>query len=604
MPDTMTKPRNASIEELIESLSTEWTRRVDSVDHAFQPIVDINNGLTIGFEVLLRDVDKAGFRMIPDFFDQAFKDNVLFSVDLALRKKAVEKFKKIEHFEKYKLFYNIDGRLWNSPDFRPGTADSYWSLSGLKPFSLCFEISEQQIMSIDEGMLNLRDFFKSKGYKIAVDDCGAGFSGLQTMYYAEPDFVKIDRFFTHDVAKNPKKRIYVSSIVNISHSTGSMVIAEGVETAKDYYKCREIGCDYVQGYFVARPTKDLSELKSQYEQVKELRETDRRKHTSDDSEYINIQMNRLEPMLYTTTAFDVFTRFRKMDDYGIVPIINANGEPLGVITEKSFKAFTYSRYGRELLQNRAITEDLKRFFVKTPIADIRTPVERILELYSQDDDIEGIIIIDNMKYVGFMDANSLLKALNEKNLHMARDLNPLSKLPGNIIISEYISNSLSDAENSYSLVYFDFDNFKPFNDYNGFRRGDRVILLFSQILRQRQDNADIFLAHIGGDDFFMGIRNLSLEDTQREVTSIIRKFSNDVRGFYDKEDLDAGYIISKDREDNERKFPLLTVSAIVIHMPPGRQESIMVDEIDEILATNKKKAKASPDKHVIVILES
>jgi diguanylate cyclase (GGDEF)-like protein len=593
-----------SLEGLVSSLSSVWLDRLDAVDHAFQPIVDINSGVTIGFEVLLRDVDKAGFKMIPDFFDAAYQDGVLFRVDLGLRRKALSKFKKIDNYEKYKLFYNIDGRLWISHDYNEEVVDDYFMHAGIKPYSIIFELSEQQQVSLDDRMFRLRDYFKNKGYKIAVDDCGAGFSGLQTMYYAEPDFVKIDRFFIHDVAKNPKKRIFVSSIVNISHSTGAMIIAEGVETAGDYYKCREIGCDFVQGYFVARPTTDLSRLQSQYDQVREHRETDRRRYQSDDSQYINLQMTRLEPMHYDESAFDVFSKFQKMEGYGIIPIINSNQEPMGVITEKSFKSFTYSRYGRELLQNRAITGNLSRFFVKSPIADIRTPVERILELYSQDDEIEGIIIVDKMKYAGFLDANSLLKALNEKNLHMARDLNPLTKLPGNMIISEYLNNALEDNTSSYALVYFDFDNFKPFNDYNGFRRGDRVILLFSQILRQRQSNGDCFLAHIGGDDFFMGIRNLGEQEALEEIRCITERFASDVKGFYDKEDLERGYIVAKDRQDRERQFPMMTVSGVVIFLDSDRQGIIRVDEIDRILARDKKQAKQSPDKLVVEHLSS
>jgi len=588
-----------SVNALIQSLSAEWLERLEIFDYAYQPIVDINNGLSVGFEALLREYKAAGFDTICEVFDLAAEEHVLFRLDLALRYKAISKFKTLENYERYKLFFNVDGRLWHSKDYRLEVSDEFWSIVGIKPYSLCFEISEKQILDIDDRMIELRQFFKNQGYKIVVDDCGAGFSGLQTMYYAEPDFVKIDRFFIHDVARNPKKRIFVSSIVNISHSTGAMVIAEGVETAKDYYKCREIGCDYVQGYFVARPTQNIEQLQPIYDQVRELRETDRRRYQNDDTQYINIQMTRLEPVHYDTNPYDIFTTFQRSDEYGIVPIVNSNQEPMGVITEKSFKPYAYSSYGRELLQNRALTENLTKFFRKCPIADIRTPMERILELYSQDDDIEGIIIVENMKYVGFMDANSLVKALNEKNLHTARDLNPLTKLPGNMVISEYLTNSIADQDNAYTLAYFDFDNFKPFNDYHGFRRGDRVISLFAQIMRQRQDNADCFLGHIGGDDFFMGIKGMNSEKAIEEVAWIIGKFAMEVRTFYDEDDLQRGHIVAMDRQETERRFPLMTVSAVLVQLRENRQRIISIEEVDNLLARHKKAAKAHPDKMII-----
>jgi len=63
-----------------------------------------------------------------------------------------------------------------------------------------------------------------------------------------------------------------------------------------------------------------------------------------------------------------------------------------------------------------------------------------------------------------------------------------------------------DIENACVLVYFDFDNFKPYNDRYGFRQGDRTILLFSDILKKTSGANKFFAGHIGGDDFFAGFR--------------------------------------------------------------------------------------------------
>ena len=115
---------------------------------------------------------------------------------------------------------------------------------------------------------------------------------------------------------------------------------------------------------------------------------------------------------------------------------------------------------------------------KNSIADIHSSVEKLIETYTQYNNNEGLIIVDNMKYVGILSTQAMLKIINEKNLTLARNQNPLSKLPGNTMIHEYFSKSLSDFASTYHLVYFDFDNFKPFNDKYGFRSGDRLILMF------------------------------------------------------------------------------------------------------------------------------
>lgn len=68
-----------------------------------------------------------------------------------------------------------------------------------------------------------------------------------------------------------------------------------------------------------------------------------------------------------------------------------------------------------------------------------------------------------MRYAGFLSASSLLKIINEKNIETARDQNPLSGLPGNTVIYEYVSNAMEDLK-SFHFVYFDFDHFKAYND--------------------------------------------------------------------------------------------------------------------------------------------
>lgn len=103
------------------------------------------------------------------------------------------------------------------------------------------------------------------------------------------------------------------------------------------------------------------------------------------------------------------------------------------------------------------------------------PLEEILEMFSMSDSLEGILVSNSMRYVVFLRAHALLKILNEKNLAMARDMNPLSKLAGNHLIFEYVSRVLQNINESYTLIYFDFDNFKAYNDTYGYREFGIVI---------------------------------------------------------------------------------------------------------------------------------
>ena len=585
---------------MAQLLNETWLSRIFHIDYAFQPIVNIHSGVCYGYEALLRNQQAAGFSSILDFFDAAHADQVLYAVDLYLREKAISKFTQLVWKNQVKLFFNLDNRVLNSADYKPGNTLNQLKFSNLTQETFCFEISERHELPQNQAVADVLNNYRSQGFKIAVDDCGAGFSGLKLLYYIRPDFIKIDRFFIQDITDDLNKRIFVSSLVNLAHILGSIVIAEGVETRKEYYSCRNIGCDLIQGYLVQRPTVDIGELQFRYDHIKALSDEEQRKDKSGDKKLIDTQMEIIEPVLSSTNVFDVFEKFKTQQNNTFFPVVNSNQEPLGIISDKSFKNYSFSRFGSQLLQNPAIGKNLNRFITKFPITDIHTPVEKILEIYTQNEHIEGIIIVDNLKYKGFLNARSLLKVLNEKNLAIARDQNPLTKLPGNTLIHKYVSEAMLETDTPHYFVYFDFDNFKPYNDTYGFRQGDRVILLFSEILKNQAQILYGFAGHVGGDDFFMGVKGMALNKVYAKVQKMIRRFQNDVTSFYDAKALEDGCILAKNREGEKVCFPLMTVSAVILELPAFRSTVYSVEEIGKKMADQKKTAKSCAEKICMV----
>ena len=184
-----------------------WASRLEKIDYAFQPIVNIHTGNTFGFEALLRCHQEAGFSSIDEVFDKAYYDGLLHQVDLSLRRKALEKFASLKAKTSAKLFYNLDNRLFNSMDYSPGNTMDILSGFGYSQDDICFEISEKHQFHDNSDVAKILAAYHSQGFKIAVDDCGTGFSGLQLIYYTEPDYIKIDRFFIQNMENDPKENI-------------------------------------------------------------------------------------------------------------------------------------------------------------------------------------------------------------------------------------------------------------------------------------------------------------------------------------------------------------------------------------------------------------
>lgn len=579
----------------------KWRRMISALDYAFQPVVSIHTGLCLGYEALLRSTEKTGFQSIGEFFDAAYADGALFPVELMLREKAIKKFVTIENHQKMKLFFNVDNRALAMPDYGPGKTVQLLEEHGLLSESICFEISERHELDYMGNYESVLDSYRRQAHKTAIDDFGAGYSGLMLLYHSEPDFIKIDRFFIAGIETDSKKKLFVGKVINLAHILGIMVIAEGVETEKEYYFCKEIGCDYIQGYLVQRPTVLTAELKDKYEGIGRLNAGDRRAKNIDHT-LLYDQMEYLEPInvhagdnACFTEMSTVFERFRNNRNSNFLPVTNGHDEPLGLIRESELKGYVYSRYGKDLLLNRASGKKITDFIVKCPVAEISTKIERILEYFAIDETSEGVLLTENGKYLGFLSARSLLKVINDKNIAIARDQNPLTKLPGNTLITEFLEKALQELDTCWVMVYFDFNFFKAFNDHYGFRRGDRAILLFADILKEAVGSGRFFAGHVGGDDFFAAFKVTDIEgvpSVRSRIISIVEKFSRDAASLYDSIDRSRGYIEAVDREGCRKHFSLLSVSAAVLELP-ARRALVTLEDLGAIIAQLKKQAKGS-----------
>ncbi len=228
------------------------------------------------------------------------------------------------------------------------------------------------------------------------------------------------------------------------------------------------------------------------------------------------------------------------------------------------------------------------------------PLETIIELFSLSPNAPGVLVIESSRYIGYLSAREMIEVVHERNLISARDQNPLTQLPGNYRINEFIAQILEN-KNEAVVVYFDFDHFKPYNDYYGFRNGDRVILLFAELMHKYL-STDFFKGHIGGDDFFMGTllrEELTFESVCQQIERLIYQFIDEVREFYDQADRERGFILTEDREGNNKEFKLLSVSAVVIRLGTG-SVPISGEHLQQLFAREKKQAKKSPS-HMSVI---
>ena len=578
-------------------LSQFWLDKLEILDIAFQPILNIHTGKTYAVEALLRNFQEIGFKSIFALFDSIYQDNILYSFDLALREKALKKYTTISGFENIKIFYNLDNRLFTMPNFSNGNTTKLLKRLNIKKENLCFEISERHEISQDSNLEKTLRHYKNENFSIAIDDFGVGYAGFKLLYDSTPDIIKIDRFFLQDIEKNLKKKLMVRSMTHLAIQLGIKVVAEGVETKAELLTCKDIGCHLVQGYLIQKPTKNTQDIQLQYDCITDIVQNDRRNHKNAPILYQYI--DKIKPISIKTKMNLVIDYFKLNHRIPIVPIVSTNKEPIGLLHESQIKDFLYSPYGMSLLLNEENKSKLKDLVSICGHADIRSNISTIIELFSNNPESAGILITENSQYYGFLSAKAIINIMHEENILQARDQNPLTKLPGNTMIEEYILQA-SDSQNSYLLCYFDLDNFKAFNDVYGFRNGDRIIQLFADILKKELSNSTL-KAHIGGDDFFVGFKSkeeINSDSCLKKITRIITKFSQTAQELHTKEDKYNGYIQTQDRDGKTNKFPLLSVSVSLLIIPK-KLNSLSENSINSILSKQKKVAKKEAKKIAI-----
>ena len=567
-----------------------WDEIIDKLDYAFQPIIYAQSGKLYAVEALLRNVqDIPNITTIDDLFDLVFSNDYLYEFDLLLREKAIKKFANI-NIPNLKLFYNLDNRIIYNKNYSSGNTQKILTKYNLSKDKIIFELSEKGTSIEQNALSTMLQRYKQSGYSIAIDDFGIGVSGLKLLYFSEANIIKIDRFFISNIDQDSKKKLFCSSIIDMAHIMGMQVIAEGVETQKEFYTCKDIGADFIQGFLVQKPTKNINEIKPIYNDISNLILDDKRE---DQNKFIDEQfIDKIEPLPVNSSLYDIILHFKKNTDHNFVPIIDDFRYFLGIIYESDIKKISYSQYGLSLAQNQNFSTTLLKYLKPALSVEISWGIDKILEMYNLNfQNSLGIFITNSDKYLGFINLNSLLTMSYKRNIEIATNQSPLTKLPGNNQIEKFIANSFRNIQiNTTHIIYFDFNDFKPFNDIYGFRQGDRAILIFSELLQKRYPK-NSFIAHIGGDDFFVGLTDFTFEDVFELTLDIQNEFKYSAKNLYSNEDKELGYIVSKDRFGTTRNFNLLSVSCAIVEI--NCKSNIL--NFDDTLNSMKKESKSSKE---------
>lgn len=541
----------------------------------FQPIVDPRSRAIVAHEALTRGPSDSWLHAPQNLFAAARRAGLKVELDFLCMQNAFRRF--VMARVSGQLFVNV------SPDtiYEDGMfAERFLDLAsaaGLAVERVVIELTEESLLEDYDRLRSTMQRLRSAGCAIAIDDLGAGSSGLRTWSELKPDYVKIDRYFITGIDADTTKLEFVRSMLDMGRAMGCRVIAEGVETERECRELVDLGLDRLQGHLFGRPGTTPVPALPQVESLDRSIVT----YTALCAEHIAHYVQPVPPDMLVTEVADLFRDHPEQLSFPVVQ----DGRPLGIVCRERLFDLLAKPLHPEIFNKKPVTAVMES---PTLLIDGQLRLEQVSRLVTQKGRprlTEEFVITKEGRYHGLGQTIDVLRLITEQQLQSAKHSNPLTLLPGNAAVRSTVD-KLIEARKRFIAAYFDLDSFKPYNDVYGYAHGDQVILHLASLLKSHFSARLDFVGHVGGDDFVVLCRSA---DWRERVVNVLDRFAGTVTDFYSPEDAAARSITAADRDGCQRKFPLLTLS--VAALDSQTMGATSADAVAHLLAHVKKYAK-------------
>jgi EAL domain-containing protein (putative c-di-GMP-specific phosphodiesterase class I) len=245
---------DAMQDSLVELESGGATQRLElqrlieheEVRSVFHPIVRLADGAVIGHEALTRPTSEISFESVEELFAFAESTDLLVDFERLCRSMAIRTA--ASRLDVGLVFLNASARAVEDPEWATGEMDRLLADSGLTPKDVVVEITERVAIEHHDAFQTTLRTFKKRGYRVAVDDMGAGYSSFQALAAIEPDFLKFDTSLVREIDSSSIKQGLLETLRSLAEKIGARVIAEGVEREQEKDTLVTLGIEFAQGF--------------------------------------------------------------------------------------------------------------------------------------------------------------------------------------------------------------------------------------------------------------------------------------------------------------------------------------------------------------------
>lgn len=244
------KRKRKQVRELHHLVGSVIAQR--DIDTLYQPIVRLDGEETIGYEALSRVGGSFAQRLADPLFSAASKVELEAELDTVCRTLSVDRRPPLP--EETKLFINcLPAAFFESAKRVERTFERWMDNEGLEPHQLIFELNENISQSQADRIMPAIRQLRELGLQFALDDMGTGMTNLRLLAELEPTYIKMDISLTRGIGESVRKQALASYLLDLARKSDAKLIAEGLETKRDFETVVELGVDYGQGHLIGQP---------------------------------------------------------------------------------------------------------------------------------------------------------------------------------------------------------------------------------------------------------------------------------------------------------------------------------------------------------------
>ena len=489
-----------------------------------QPKYSLNNDSLAGAEALVRWIHPEWGFLSPGEFIPLFEKNGFISrLDQYIWERVcaiLQRWKQAGYPE-----LPVSVNVSRADIYQADLADTLLAIVkkyDVSPSSLHLEITESAYTENPAQIISTVETLRQQGFIIEMDDFGSGYSSLNMLNQMKLDVLKLDMKFIQSETAKPADQGILHFIVGLARWMNLSVVAEGVETRHQLDRLREIGCDYVQGYFFAKPMPE-----EEFESLLRTQKPDDGKRAAEaahrslwnwtvllvdeDDSYrkrVRDTFGDHYRILEAADAEQAMTCLRENNPEKVSAVIlsaSLPGEGAAALLKKMRRdanlwrtpvLATIPQY--DDMEAMIAALDTDDFLCKQhPLSDLRRRIDRLLSMAAYQEREQAL------QDAAFRDY--LTGLLNRRGFYAAME-------------------SLRQEDLPLAVYIFDLDDLKKVNDRYGHEKGDEMLCFFSELLRKKTRNGDI-LCRYGGDEFVVALRRVpSREMVLKKGEEICREF--------------------------------------------------------------------------------